>query len=692
MSMGSVRLFDNISYAGQPWQIVAQDGPALVLQQLVTGARRHITVAQALADADPAPDLPDRLPSLSTAAVLETIPINARDHAQLLHRHVVELLTGLAPGLDSAEHPPRPEYDPALPQRDRVAAKVAELAALGTPISERTLRRYISQFRAQGLAGLVDQRYLATRSPVGRIDADVVELIKQEITKQTYRSTGTQSRLIADVSRQARALGLAVPHPTTLWRAIKNLESSTHTFGSAMTRRTQANKPDRQWGNQAPSRPGQLVEIDSTPLDLLVAFPDGSTGRVELTVVFDVATRSICSAILRPVATKSIDAAVALARAMTRLDQQPGWAAMVAFARTLLPAASVAPDEELRAAIAATPVIVPESITVDRGKVFVGSTFLNACERLEISVIKAAPRTPTDKPHVERVFAAINSGFTQYLLGYLGQNVAKRGTSVESEAYWTMSEAQMLLDLWVILAWQNRPHSGLRHPAMPRRELCPNEAFAAMATVAPATTPCLSRDDYIGLLPVDYRSIQDYGINFEGLIYHSDQLRCYSRQKSGLPCPADGRWEIRSDPYRMQSIYVRDHHRGCWIEAEWTLAKRTLAPFSRDVLAAARRIIAQRGGQDTGIDILGEINRIQTQPSRRLNERKAARRDSVNTPIIDAGPTSTARTRRARPMKALPTPKHSDPTSTSPTQIPAHLAPAAQPPRTPVPARRIDEI
>ena len=126
-------------------------------------------------------------------------------------------------------------------------------------------------------------------------------------------------------------------------------------------------------------------------------------------------------------------------------------------------------DDEVRASIAAKPVIVPESITIDRGKVFVGSTFLNACERLQISITKAAPRTPTDKPHVERVFAAINSGFTQYLAGYVGPNVVHRGTSPHEEAVWTLAEVQNLLDLWIVAVWQNKPHPGLRHPAMPKK-------------------------------------------------------------------------------------------------------------------------------------------------------------------------------------------------------------------------------
>ena len=47
---------------------------------------------------------------------------------------------------------------------------------------------------------------------------------------------------------------------------------------------------------------------------------------------------------------------------------------------------------------AARPVIVPDTIVIDHGKVFVSDTFTRACDRLGISVQPARPRTPTDKP------------------------------------------------------------------------------------------------------------------------------------------------------------------------------------------------------------------------------------------------------------------------------------------------------
>ena len=55
-----------------------------------------------------------------------------------------------------------------------------------------------------------------------------------------------------------------------------------------------------------------------------------------------------------------------------------------------------------------------------------GRTFTAACQRLQISVVKSAPRTPTDKPHIERLFSAVNTLFVQYLAGYTGRSVRPR--------------------------------------------------------------------------------------------------------------------------------------------------------------------------------------------------------------------------------------------------------------------------
>jgi hypothetical protein len=61
------------------------------------------------------------------------------------------------------------------------------------------------------------------------------------------------------------------------------------------------------------ARPGELVQVDTTPLDVLAVLDDGVDGRVELTTAVDVATRTVCAGVLRPAGTKAVDAALLLA-------------------------------------------------------------------------------------------------------------------------------------------------------------------------------------------------------------------------------------------------------------------------------------------------------------------------------------------------------------------------------------------
>lgn len=154
--MKSVRLFDCLQYDGQTWQVVAQDGSELALKDLMSGRIRRIGVAELLGDDSFLPDVPDRLPRLDSAAVLETLDTDARERVLFLRRHVVEVLTGTTPvdldGHTEEDPPPRREYDPNLPLKDRIAAKVAELAAASTPIGFRTLERHIKAYRDDGVA------------------------------------------------------------------------------------------------------------------------------------------------------------------------------------------------------------------------------------------------------------------------------------------------------------------------------------------------------------------------------------------------------------------------------------------------------------------------------------------------------------------------------------------------------------
>ncbi len=79
-------------------------------------------------------------------------------------------------------------------------------------------------------------------------------------------------------------------------------------------------------------RPGEQIQIDSTPIDVMVLAADGVPVRADLTIAVDVATRSICAGVLRPVGTKAVDASLLLAKMMVPEPMRPGWPTVLRMA------------------------------------------------------------------------------------------------------------------------------------------------------------------------------------------------------------------------------------------------------------------------------------------------------------------------------------------------------------------------
>ena len=310
----------------------------------------------------------------------------------------------------------------------------------GITFSDRQVYRYLARYRQVGIAGLADGRKVAVHRS-SRTDSRVYELIEAELKSLQNASTGTMSRTIARLKWEADRQGVPLPSERTLYRLLHQLDRSRGSFGAATTRRSKALRPDHTFHRVAPSRPGEIVEIDATPLDLFVQMPDGTVARPELTYAIDVATNTIGATLLHAKAAKSVDiGAVLLTRMLTRIETQPWWAEAINFAERVFESGDVSVRLALEEAAARVPLIVPESVTVDRGKVFVGTVFTAACERLEISQTRANPRQATDKPHVEGGFKRIREGFVQYIAGYSGGNVLDRSKDPSADALWTLGE------------------------------------------------------------------------------------------------------------------------------------------------------------------------------------------------------------------------------------------------------------
>ena len=519
-----VGIGDRILAGGIPNVVVSVSGTHVRLAD-DAGTVQTVTAAD-LADstrfAIPSPASP-RGPRPETG--LEGLPAAAVEEASWWEAHIAEVVYGLRPDAPAGTRP-RPQYDPertSLTGREK--AKAAELSAPGKPVPASTVKHRRQRWEAYGLPGLADRRLSRRRRPAGRADEQVVAAMRQAIGETPDASSKTAGFTIWRAKEILAGAGYDGPVPSdrTLYRLFGTLSYGRHVTGAASTRRSLAGRPEGMFGSLPAAAPGEVVQVDSTPLDVLVLLDDGVPGRVELTGMIDVATRVVPAAVLRPT-TRSVDASVLLARALTPEPARPGWPEALKMAHSVLPYERLLDIDARLEQAAARPVIVPDTIVIDHGsRVHLGRVPVRLPAPGHL-VQPAHLGSGAEKGHIERYFGSVASLFCQFASGYAGRSADRRGRHVEDQPLWSMAELQELLDEWLVAFFLNRPHDGLRDPEHPGRAFTPNEKYAALIEAAGYVPVPLSGDDYIELLPAGWRKVNAYGIKLARRSYDSEDL------------------------------------------------------------------------------------------------------------------------------------------------------------------------
>ncbi|WP_031223477.1 Mu transposase C-terminal domain-containing protein [Streptomyces roseochromogenus] len=573
----SIGVGDRVRFTGQSRAVLAVSAQAVILSD-EGGSPREVPLAMLLADDSfKVISSPERMP-LPPVSLLEALPQRAREKALWWEGHILEVLHGIDPtaGEDAR---PRPEYDPArhsLTARER--AKAAELTAAGYRVSVSTVGNFRRRYQAEGLLGLADRRPVRKRPRFGTVDDAVVEAMRQAIKEGEDDSTRTGTYIIWRTGEILKEAGepVELPSQATLYRLLAKLSQGNPVSATARNRRSRAHGATAPFGQWTVFAPGEVVQIDSTPLDVLVRLDDGVVGKVELTGMVDVATRTVTAAVLRPT-TKSVDASVLLARTVTPELMRRGWVDALRMSRSVLPYRRLLDIDERLEHAAAKPVIVPEMIVCDHGKAFISRNFRASCRFLEIDFQPTHKAAPFQKGHVEKMLDSVGTLFAQFVAGYTGRSTDHRGRHLEKQPLWSLPELQELLDEWLVAKWQNREHDGLRDPLHPGRSFTPNEKYAALVEACGSVPVALSAEDYIELLPSTWRAVNDYGIRIKRRTYDGPDL--IRRQHSGVT-EKKGLWEVHYDPYDISRIWVRNHHgQGEWIEATWKHLRHTPVPF-----------------------------------------------------------------------------------------------------------------
>jgi transposase InsO family protein len=516
--------------------------------------------------------------------------------------HVRELLTGYVSGMAASSRPgePRARYDPRLPLKDRYAAKAIEIG-----VTVRTLERWVAGLRRHGPLGVIDGRHVRMVDHLRGVDERWLATCRTVLGEHVEASRPTRDLLLARVSARLDAEygSDAVPAPSRrrARAVLAELTRGTNALaGSTQGKRSIANRPMGVYGRLRPTRPGEFVLLDSTPLDVFAMEPLTLRWvRVELTIALDLYSRAIVGLRLSPVSTKSVDAAVVLYETLTPDTARSTGAGLLPYAGvpdvlvveetpTALDAGRVAADPGL-------PGVAAEAIVVDHGKIYLSEHLLGVCARLGVSVAPARPLTPTDKAAVERFFKTLREQLLAALPGYKGPDIYSRGKDPEGCAYFFIDELETVIRQWITGIYHQRPHAGLVDPAVPGLDLCPAEMFDH-GVIRAGRLRVPSRPDLVfDLLPVAWRTIQHYGVEVNGLRYNGPVLTGYRNRRSPFVGLHAGKWPVRFDTDDVSRIYFQDPADNTWHTLVWEHATEVAVPFSAETLTYARRLAITQG-------------------------------------------------------------------------------------------------
>jgi transposase InsO family protein len=536
------------------------------------------------------------IPADVAATILSAVSASERRRATERAAHVREVLTGYRAG--SAElasgSEPRAEFHPNKPLTARYQAKADELG-----LSIRTIKQWVADFRSHGEAGLVNRRTFRAR-PLPGLDERWMAVALEVMVEHTLESRPSRTMVINRTNARVHARfgpdAVRIPSRANAFRALTHLEKRHPTFRLSTKRnRDIAERPTGPYGKLRPTRPGEYVLMDTTRLDVFAMDPLTLRWiQVELTVAMDWYTRCIVGLRLTPVSTKAVDAALVLYETFRPKLAPASWPRDAVWPEHGIPRSVLIDPDAIEKHGASGPAIVPETIVIDHGKIYVSLHLTSVCQRMGISIQPARIRTGRDKGPVERFFRRIREDLLQALPGYKGPDLFSRGNRPEDEAYFFLDELENIIREWIATSYHCVPHGGLLDPNLDEVEFSPRvmleHGIARAGYIEVPRDPDLAYE----FLATEWRTIQHYGVEIRGRRYNGAALNPYRNMESPYTGKAQGRWPIHHDPDDVSRVYFRDPDTREWHVLMWEHAAAMDMPLSEDGLLFARKLAAQK--------------------------------------------------------------------------------------------------
>ncbi len=510
----------------------------------------------------------------------------------------------------------------AMPAVDR---QTADEAAAQLGLSRRQVYNLLHWYRrGDGLVTDLALRRSHGGKGRGRLDP-AVEAILRETLQDFYlaRPKRSEAALTREVARRCRQAGVRPPARNTIRARIERLDPVV------VARRREGDQAARSLEPAAgaapePQRPLDLVQIDHTPVDLIVVDEAAREpiGRPYLTLAIDVFSRCVVGMVVTLEAPSATSVGLCLAHAVA--DKRP-W----------LERLEIEADWPMTGK--------PRAIHLDNASEFHSEALRRGCEQYGIE----RHYRPRGEPHfggvIERLVGTA-MGMVHELPGTTFSNPQERG-SYGSEAAATLTLAE--LERWLALAIAG-PYHQMVHGTLGE----PPTARWADGVAWHGAPPTVSNPKafLIDFLPVIRRTIRRTGFIIDHVTYYSDILKPWIARRDLL-----GRFVIRRDPRDLSRVWVLDPEGSCYVEIPY----RTLSHPAVTLWEHRRAVARLREHGQARVDeaaVFRAIEQMRAITATAARERQQARRD---------------RARRAHLPVVAPSQRHEIPEASHETGVPA---------------------
>jgi putative transposase len=512
-----------------------------------------------------------------------------------------------------------------LAARSVVDQHTADEAAAQLGLSRRQIYNLLHRFRhGDGLVTDLAPGRSHGGKGRGRLDP-AVEAILRATLQEFYlaRPKRSEAALTREVARRCRQAGIRPPARNTIRARIERLDPVV------VVRRREGNQAARTRESAAgvapqPQRPLDLVQIDHTPIDLIVVdeLARQPIGRPYLTIAIDVFSRCVVGMIVTLEAPSATSVGLCLAHAVT--DKRP-WL------------------ERLGIECGWPMTGKPGAIHMDNAPEFHSEALRRGCQQYGIARHYRPPGEPHFGGVIERLIGTAMRMIHE-LPGTTFSNAQERGSyDSEASATLTLTELERWLALAIAGSYHQTVHGTLKEPPASRWA----DGVARHGAPVTVSNP---KAFLIDFLPVIRRTIQRTGFVIDHVAYYSDALKPWIARRDRL-----GRFVIRRDPRDLSRVWVLDPEESCYVEVPY----RTLS-HPAVTLWEHRRAVAQlRERGRARVDeaaVFRVIEQMRALIATAARERQRARRDGA---------------RRAHLPAAAPPPRHEVPEVSNQTGVAA---------------------